>query len=143
MAVDRDGYGHFKVDGRMWRAPRWIFNQTNDVPLADDEMARHTCDNPPCCRPSHLIRGSGRDNSADQIERDRTARGDRHGSHIKPETVRRGEANTAAKLTAEQVREIRARHAAGEKQVPLAAEFDVTQGLVSAITRRAIWTHLE
>lgn len=140
---DEDGYGHFKTDGRTWRASRWIFNQTNSVPLSAAEQVRHRCDNPPCVRPDHLIRGSGADNSRDMVDRDRSARGNRHGSRLHPETVMRGTRNAAHKLTDDEVREIRARYANGELQIPLAKEFGVTQVTVSLITRRKTWTHLE
>lgn len=142
-ARDRDGYGAFKVDGRMWRAPRWIFLENNDQPLGDDEMVRHTCDNPPCVRPDHLIRGSALENAGDQVARGRTARGDRHGTHAQPETRRRGTNNAAARLTDDTVRSIRARYAGGETQTALATAFGVSQPLVSQIIRRKIWTHLE
>lgn len=141
---DRDGYGYFKVAGRMWRAPRYAFNLANpDAPIGDDEMVCHTCDNPPCVNPAHLIRGAALDNSADQVERDRTVTGDRHHTRRDPSTRRRGEANGSARLTAEQVLEIRRRYAAGEKQVPLAAVFGVSQPIISQIIRRKVWTHLE
>lgn len=142
--VDRDGYGYFKVGGRMWRAQRYVFNLAHpDAPIGDDEMTRHTCDNPPCVNPRHLLRGDALLNMADQVERDRTARGDRHGSRKHPETVRRGSDNSAARLTEEQVIEIRRRYAAGEKQVPLSAEFGISQITVSLIVRRRTWTHLK
>lgn len=140
---DDDGYGTFKTDGRTWRATRWIFNQCNDLPLSSSEQVRHRCDNPPCVRPDHLIRGTSADNSRDMVDRNRQARGSRHGSHLHPETVMRGVVNRAAKLTDDQVREIRARYANGEVQVVLAAAFNVTQVTVSLITRRKTWTHLE
>jgi hypothetical protein len=142
-ARDRDGYGHFKFEGRMWRAPRWIFNHTNPTPLADDEMVRHTCDNPPCVRPDHLVRGDVVANMADQLGRDRNAHGDRHGARLHPETVRRGTRNAAARLTDENVIDIRRRYAAGETQMTLASAFAVSQPLISQIVRRKVWTHLE
>lgn len=142
-ARDRDGYGHFKVDGRMWRAPRWIFNQTNSTPLADDEMVRHACDNPPCVRPDHLVRGDVLANMADQVARDRNAKGDRHGARTKPERVRRGVNNAAARLTDDQVIEIRQRYADGDTQVALATAYAVSQPLISQIVRRKVWTHLK
>src|SRR5262245_38056366 len=38
-------------------------------PIADGQLVRHTCDNPPCCNPRHLILGSDADNTRDAIER--------------------------------------------------------------------------
>lgn len=39
--------------------------------------ARHTCDNPPCINPEHLLEGSHAENMADAAARNRTARGPR------------------------------------------------------------------
>lgn len=34
-------------------------------------LVRHTCDNPPCCNPAHLITGTQAQNTADMMERGR------------------------------------------------------------------------
>lgn len=141
-AKDRDGYGHFKVKKRMWRASRWIFEQVNGS-LISSEVVRHHCDNPPCVRPDHLLRGTVLDNATDAVARGRTATGSRQGSYTKPETRMPGMKNAQAKLTDAQVIDIRRRYAAGELQVPLAAEFGVSQLTVSVIVRRKTWRHLK
>ncbi len=58
------------------------------------------------------------------------------------DTKRQGKSGTshhAAKLTWDDVAEIRRRAAAGEQQRPLAAEFGVSQPVVSKIVRRETW----
>lgn len=40
-----------------------------------DGLAMHLCDNPPCCRPSHLREGTHADNSADAVSKGRTRGG--------------------------------------------------------------------
>ena len=37
-------------------------------------VIRHTCDNPRCVNPTHLVQGSNKDNTQDMIERDRVCR---------------------------------------------------------------------
>lgn len=140
--VDDQGYGIFKAEGKQWRAARWMLTQKLGREMPDDEVTRHTCDNPICCNPAHLIPGMPVDNTRDMITRGRHIHGDKHWTRKHPERLR-GEANPAAVLDAERVLEIRRRYAAGELQVPLAAEYGVKQVTISAIVRRKTWTNLE
>jgi hypothetical protein len=39
--------------------------------VPEGKQVRHTCDNPPCCNPSHLRTGSQKQNIADMIDRKR------------------------------------------------------------------------
>jgi len=56
----------------------------------------------------------------------------------------RGEKHGRAKLTDENVAEIRERYTGGwGQQAQLAREYGVSQGLISQIVRGEIWTHLE
>lgn len=45
----------------------------------DGIVIRHTCDNPRCINPDHLIAGTHADNVRDRVERNRSAVGERHG----------------------------------------------------------------
>lgn len=66
------GYGRLGLPGQNKRvqAHRHVW-ETLHRPLLPGEVVRHTCDNPPCVAPEHLIVGSQRDNVADMIERGR------------------------------------------------------------------------
>ena len=56
----------------------------------------------------------------------------------------RGERHGNAKLTEEQVREIRRRFdAGGVTQTALAGQYGVSQPLIGGIVRRKTWTHIE
>ncbi|WP_295014830.1 HNH endonuclease [uncultured Microbacterium sp.] len=114
-----NGYGRFSAAHRLHTASRIAYELTHG-PLGAAE-ARHTCDNPPCCNPAHLIAGSHAQNMADMAARERSPR---------------------RRLTGAQVTEIRARRSAGALIVTLAAEFGVTPSNVSQIVRRRTWKHL-
>lgn len=81
----------------------------------------HSCDNRACCNPTHFEIGTYSRNQSDAYQRNRRA-------------PFRGETHAGAKLTDEQADEIRRRWPA-ERQVDLAAEFGVSQGAISLITR--------
>lgn len=77
----RRGYGALIIRNRQVLAHRLSFSIYNG-PLSADEVVRHTCDNPPCVNPRHLLSGSIADNNADCIERGRNAKGERAGLAI-------------------------------------------------------------
>lgn len=52
------------------------------------DVARHRCDNPPCCRPDHLEWGTTQDNVADRVARGRSARGERSPFITQPDKYR-------------------------------------------------------
>lgn len=123
-----NGYGYVQVNGQHIKAHRFAFTLANGQ-LRTSERVRHTCDNPPCVRPSHLRRGSQADNVAD-----RDARGRR-----RPPV---GELNPAAKLTWAKVAKIRNRYRSGETQVHLATAYGVHQGMISRIVLRKAWVNV-
>lgn len=140
-STDPDGYGVQKIAGKRWRVARWVLTQKVG-PLQPDEVTRHTCDNPICCNPNHLLRGYPVDNARDMVSRHRQNRGSDHWTVRNPEGVQ-GENNSAAKLTVQQVSEIRRRYATGGvTQVALAEQFGVDQAHISSIVRRKAWAHV-
>ena len=68
------GYGRFKANGVVQNASRIAWEIANERPLLH-LMARHTCDNPGCCNPAHLVPGTQADNMADKVERGRHQNG--------------------------------------------------------------------
>jgi hypothetical protein len=117
------GYGHFfPSEGKLARAHRFAWELTHG-PVPDGLCVLHDCpggDNPACVRPEHLYLGTQQVNVDDMIAKGRQATGARL-----PHT----------KLTDVQVREIRTRHAAGEKVTALAKEFDVRHPCISRVVR--------
>jgi hypothetical protein len=93
------------------------------------EVVRHTCDNPPCVNPRHLVGGTHLDNQRDMAERGR----------MKPP---RGRLHWNAKVDEDDVREIRRRVALGEKQRALAEEYGLTFGALWLIATGRAWKHI-
>jgi hypothetical protein len=71
------------------------------------------------------------------------ARGDRHGSRLHPDRVARGDRNGLAKLNDGDVRSIFQLRAQRWSQTKIAAEFGVSQVLISDILARKTWAHVE
>lgn len=65
------GYGIVAYKYRSLRAHRVMYESING-PLPDGQVIRHSCDNPPCVNPGHLLPGTKADNSRDMVDRDRT-----------------------------------------------------------------------
>lgn len=104
-------------------------------PIPDGKVVMHICDNPPCCNPTHLRLGTTADNNADRAMKGRTYRGPRP-------NAARGERAPTAKLTADQVREIRALHATGTTQKELQRRYGVKAPAINRIVHRTGWRHV-
>ncbi|MBU2051476.1 MAG: HNH endonuclease [Gammaproteobacteria bacterium] len=67
----RDGRGYFTLDGRKQLVYRIVYELFHPGELKEGQVVRHECDNPICCNPFHLIRGTRSENELDKYERDR------------------------------------------------------------------------
>ena len=95
--------------------------------LESFEVIRHTCDNPPCVNPAHLIGGTSSDNRLD------CTRKKRH-------NPQRGERHHQSKLTWGAVRDIRKRAAAGGVyHYQLAAEYGVSSAAIHMLLANKTW----
>jgi len=46
-------------------------SEIEDGPIPNGINVLHTCDNPPCCNPKHLFRGTQLDNMRDKVQKGR------------------------------------------------------------------------
>lgn len=108
------------------------------------KVVMHTCDNPRCVTPSHLVLGTQGDNLEDCIRKRRGKQMLRETCHMvqHPEDVKRGEQNARAKLTVDLVRIIRRSWSFGVPIAYLAKEYGVSATQIRKIIRRKAWTHV-
>ena len=75
---DKKGYGLSYHFGRRMLAHRLAFaakEGLTEAELKKVTVVRHTCDNPPCINPDHLLAGTHADNARDKAERGRARNG--------------------------------------------------------------------
>lgn len=132
-SVNPAGYGVFSgavIGQKKMSAHRFAFLLANGEldPTLD---VCHSCDLRSCVNPAHLRQATHRENIAEAIAKGSGAIG------------KKGAAHHAAKLTAEQVAEIRRRAAGGESARALAREFSISFQHVSDLKRGNAWASKE
>jgi hypothetical protein len=127
-----EGYGIISWCWREVGTHRLAFALSHR-PLVDGEVVRHTCDNPPCCNPAHLIVGSIADNNADMHARGR--------AYIPKPTP--GTSNVNAKLTEAMVRGLREAWDKGESIKSIASRTGLAVGTVHPMLHGKTWKHVE
>lgn len=117
--LDRYGYG---VVTRTGRAHRLAWQEHHGRKLARDEVVRHSCDNPCCCNPAHLIVGTQVENIDDRVQKERSAK---------------GQMNGRAKLTATKAREI---YKSGVAASVMAERYGIDESTVRGIRTGKTWS---
>ena len=64
-------YGVVYRDGKHQTAHRWIFIYLNGY---EPEVVMHTCDNPPCVNPTHLVGSTLVENNKDRARKGRSGK---------------------------------------------------------------------
>lgn len=123
---NEQGYGRTEIKDRSYYAHRLIYllvypgsiKRSAPKKKTSRGFLRHTCDNPPCCNPAHLIVGTHQENMDDKVARGRM-----------PDY--RGERGPRAKLTAEDVFWIRMQKKYGATKKALAMLYEVSEATIS------------
>lgn len=119
--LDSDGYGRFYLQYHNFLAHRFAYElMVGEIPKGMNVC--HHCDNPACVNPAHLFVGSQADNMRDRNSKSRQSRGSKC---------------PAAKLTEDLIPRIRADQ---RKQGVIAAEYGVTQSVISEIKAGRAWS---
>lgn len=124
---DKNGYGRMRINDKPILVHR-IAWEIHNGPIPEGRHILHYCDNPSCIRIDHLFLGDALANSQDCIQKGRD-----HKRGL------RGENHNLAKLTENQVMEIRA---SSERGKTLAERHGVTQTTISEIRKGHSWGHL-
>lgn len=115
------GYGLIRSGGKsepQVRVTRVVYEHFHGPVPDDSRVVMHTCDNPPCVNPWHLVAGTDGDNMTDKMLKGRAGK----------------------KLTPDAVRLIRADSRASRV---VAAEHGISHTLVKHIRSRKVWAWVE
>ena len=129
---DRQGYARTTYKGVLTMLHRRVYCVEHGLDLQDIAglVVRHTCDNPSCIEPTHLLLGTKADNNRDRAARGRNA-------------DRRGEKHHLHRLLEKDVRTIRRLYASGKHtQRALAEQYGCTPSNISRIISKNVWGHV-
>lgn len=141
-SVFKDGYGQFRIGAWKIRTHRLAYIFTYGELSEDAPQVLHTCDVRRCCNPRHLRAGTHMDNMHDMVARNRQATGLRSGHYTTTTCTQRGERHGMAKLTDEDVLEMRRRFERGAIAADVARAWHVSHTLAPMIRDGKIWLHL-
>lgn len=126
------GYGLFRPGGTAPKmlAHRLSFQDANGQ-IPKGMIIRHSCDNPGCVNPSHLLVGTMADNVADMDSRGRRV-----------SSPCRGEVNYNARMTKDTVTSLRKDYVAGVPISVLIEKYGCTTASLTDYTCGRSWKHL-
>lgn len=125
-AVDKNGYGLFRVNGKTARIARVFWELLNGRKLLTSEHILHTCDSPGCMRPDHFFVGTHAENMADMAQKGRAN---------KPA----GSLNGRARFSEERVKAVRQDAFDGLTLTQLEAKYQAPRGTLQHIVSGRTW----
>lgn len=124
------GYGVIGAGYARFVATRVALNLILHCPDPGPHLVvMHTCDNPPCCNPEHLIVGTQKANLADMRAKGR-------GSKVRASGANNGQ----SVLSRETALEVLRQAGTGLSQKTLAAQFSVSNGTIFNVLQGTHWS---
>ncbi|RLB66252.1 MAG: hypothetical protein DRH08_06660 [Deltaproteobacteria bacterium] len=127
----KGGYGTVRYGGKAVLAHRFSYELANG-PIPKGYLIRHSCDNPACVNPEHLLAGTQADNMKDMVDRRRW--GD-------PREYERRYGN--AHMSPKEALEAKLMLAAGYPHTDIAEKFGVHKASISHMSRGKTWEGLD
>lgn len=124
-ALNKGGYAHSYVGAKCHLMHRVSFELHRGA-IPDGMLVCHRCDTRSCVNPGHLFIGTPADNTTDCVNKGRQSK---------------GASRWNAKLTAEQVQEIR-RLDASMTRTAIAKKFRISRPVVQKVCDRKSWSHV-
>lgn len=111
---DKDGYGDLRERRAHYKTHRLMWTEWHRRPIPAGQIVMHSCDNPPCLNPYHLMLGTRSQNARDMSAKGRAVR---------------------QKLLPVDIAEIKRLLADGERNVDIAKRFGVSAELICHVNR--------
>lgn len=129
---EKHGYRMFKILHRRIRAHRVAWMASRHCAIPEGMVVRHSCDQPECINPGHLLLGTRADNTADMLTRGRA-------SHWEDRPMGISGRRRCQKLTSAQIAAIRAGGGSSYKVAPF---FSVSAVQIRRIRNGTRCAHL-
>ena len=120
------GYGVFTFNCKVVLAHRIVWELTYGE-IEEGLNILHTCDNPPCCNPAHLWKGTNADNMHDRDNKGRNSK---------------GSANGNTKLTEKDIIDIRNKREQGFSTTSLGHLYGIGKETARLICNKVTWKHI-
>lgn len=117
------GYGHVSIGNKLHLVHRVMMMLIEPMP-ENKTIVMHKCDNPPCINPDHLRWGDLSENAIDALNKNRM---------VIPRK---------AKLTAQEVKEIRDLFSFGFSKHEIAVWYEISKYTVVQIIKRHTWVNI-
>lgn len=130
--INSAGYGQEYYDGALRGAHRVAYCRANKISIDSikGKTILHTCDNPTCVNPEHLVLGTQTDNMRDKVAKGRA-------------NAAKGEAIPNSVLTPAIVLELRAKAAKGIYSYrELGEMFNISRGTAYNAVTKKLWRHV-